>query len=378
MMSSALEKKCKSKKARVLLAILESPTLQYENRETLQDLLYHFKGDVLARLLTTANTKALLTEWGSDPVNDNSEFVGLWHLSKLPAPVVAFHAEGILTHVDAVLDGTYGWHEKYTYLWECVVTFLAPTYPRVVAAFVSETMLPRLQAASVDYAERCLAAAARGDMRPSMFQDELLDSSARLGEIALRNAAVLAPHATELREIVRAHWEDLTREGYYEDRIQALRNAVDAPNTPNGGGGGGGSGGSAEAAGKMLRKPLDARMTAVCCACWRCLPRSGGDDGAGVAFAICKHTVAEPIDVSSPHAPHDALVTRFVRSTPARPRRVCVRVRVRVVCCVLPGRRWPVLSSGSSGIGRLRGQEEGTQTGRQEGERGAEEEAEEE
>ena len=258
-MSSALNKECKGQKAQALLAILDKPTLEFEGREELQGLLSEFDPQVLARLLTNANTKALLTEWGSDPVNDNGEFVGLYHLARLPAPVVAFHAEGILKHVDDVLDGTYGWHENYPYLWEAVAEHFAAALPNVLTAFISDTMLPRLKAASADYAEQVEAAEAGGSdnhqRRPSLFQHELLDSSARLGEVARHNPAVLAAHAAELREIVLAHWEDLTREGYYEDQINELRNAVDDTlnNNTNGGGGGGGGdgdGGSADEAGE--------------------------------------------------------------------------------------------------------------------------------
>ena len=178
--------------------------------------------------LTVENTRALLTEWGHDPVNEGWELAGLYELHRLPREIIEAHAEGILSHLDNVVDDQYGWHENYPALWESVVQPLARICPRALQGFVEKTMLPRLIEAADDYAQE----AEGKDPRPSLFQDSLLDTCAQLGGIALAGkdgAAVLAPVAERLRAVVEKAWADFERQGMYMELVRGLRVAIKSP-----------------------------------------------------------------------------------------------------------------------------------------------------
>lgn len=188
----------------------------YEVMEKLQEL----DAEALERVLTVDNTKNLLTVWGSDPVNDYSELTGLWMLRQIPQSIVQAHAEGILSHLYDIVDDHYGHHENYPDLWGAVVDAMAVACPDALAKFVGETLVPRLKEAATSYKEEAGEAGAR---RPSLFQTDLLDTTAMLGQIAKSKASVLTSVAAEVLAVVDDSWADLTREDFYRENLEALR-----------------------------------------------------------------------------------------------------------------------------------------------------------
>ena len=157
-----------------------------------------------ARVLTIDNTRALLTEWGNDPVNDHG---GVAALSTIPPPLVRVHAAGILKHYDDVCGDQYGWHENFCDLWQSGVEAVIAVDPEAVATFVEHTLPPRLEDAATDFAEQCNP----GQEPPSLFQEPLLDTAAMLREIAALDPRLLAPSARRLAAALHPHWKALLR-----------------------------------------------------------------------------------------------------------------------------------------------------------------------
>lgn len=102
---------------------------------------------------------------------------------------------------------------------------MAVAFPDALAVFAAETLLPRLQAGNEEF-KGWVENLEDGDKRPSLFQTELLDTTAMLGVIAASKPSALAGIADEVFAVVESAWADLSGQGYYEDRVNALREAL--------------------------------------------------------------------------------------------------------------------------------------------------------
>ena len=62
--------------------------------------------------------------------------------------------------------------------------------------------------------------------QPDLFQSELLDTTARMGEIAMHCAIAFESCRVELSKILEPHWKKIEDCGVYEERLSALRSII--------------------------------------------------------------------------------------------------------------------------------------------------------
>jgi hypothetical protein len=243
------------KQTRVKEAFSNGPDADdfFETMEMLDELPDAEKSEIISNIATIENTEAMLTTWGSDPVNDPTDFRGISLLNELPKEIVAHHAEAMLKHIDSDVceDEKYGFHESYHYLWQQCVAGVVQKCPDQLAAYIKDTMIPRLQAGEegeskvdaegVDKVDEegedsdvCEVAGEsevdeEGGAKPSIEQDDMIYLEAvRLGVIAEEGPGLLAIHSEQLKKKFGEHWSDImkVKARLYTSALEALAKAV--------------------------------------------------------------------------------------------------------------------------------------------------------
>lgn len=239
------------KQARVQEAFSNGPDADdfCEAMEMLDELPDAEKSEIISSVATIENTEGMLTTWGSDPVNDPTDFRGISLLNELPKEIVAHHAEAMLKHIDSDVceDDTYGFHESYHELWQTCVAGVVQKCPEKLSAYIKETMIPRLQAdesdskvdeEGVDKADEegedsDVCEDPRDDeedgAKPSIEQDSLIYLEAvRLGVIAEEDPRLLAVHSEQLKKKFGEHWSDImkVKVRLYTSALEALAKVV--------------------------------------------------------------------------------------------------------------------------------------------------------
>ena len=184
------------------------------------DFLNELDEKTKASVLTVSNTKFLLTQWPKDPVNDPFSFVDL---QSIPPALIITHASDILANRDDVCADQYGWHEQYRDAWDHTVEVLGHECPALIKNFVQNTLLPRLEGATVHYVK---AKTASGKP-PDLFQEPIYDTAAMLGAVATEDPTLLGSAVERLAEVLHPHWNELIGAGLYRCAdIKALRSTL--------------------------------------------------------------------------------------------------------------------------------------------------------
>lgn len=207
------------------------------------ELLESINSSRLEVILTTNNTEKMLTTWGNDPHNDRLSFA---NLNRIPKNLLKFHAKSILSHRYDVMEGYYGWSEKYPSFWQESMDIMIKVCPQEVSLFLEETMVPNLKKFAEDY-QKWESDYEQGQCsrEPSLVQNELADITAMIKDIADIDLSMLLPYAETILEILNPFWSKLNESiDCYEPGIFThLHNELIKvqPHEPGGGSSTGGS-----------------------------------------------------------------------------------------------------------------------------------------